>query len=162
MNIKKLSILFCATACSFFGLAADSVKSTEVKVQLFRDYEGALVEVKGAYNVFDPKNGTKLIASYLPSSYYMYPTTDGLKWGQEFPDVYQLLIAADKKETTIVVAGTEYRGKAYFYQIQGSIGAVNELPLDDFVMSTLSTHIPEEIVSQDALEALAIALRTEV
>lgn len=159
MNIKQFMCLFCTAASCFFQLQADP---STVKVQLFKDLEGALIEVKGPYNVFDPKTGKKIDICFMPASYYMYPTTDGLKWGQEFPGVYQILISPDKKGATVVVAGTEYRGKSYLYQIKGTIGAVNELSVEDFTASVLSSHVPGEVNSQDALEALAILLRTEV
>lgn len=162
MNIKQFICLFCTAASCYVQLQAEQVRQPAIKVQLFKDKEGALIEVKGPYNVFDPKTGKKIDICFMPASYYMYPTTDGLKWGQEFPGVYQVLIAPDKKEATVVVAGTEYRGKSYLYQIQGAIGAVNEVSIEDFVVSVLSSHVPAEVTSQDALEAIAIVLRTEV
>jgi peptidoglycan hydrolase-like amidase len=135
--------------------------SPTVRVQLMSDAEGSQVEVKGTYNVFDPRTGKKLDSAYSSSSYYMYPTVDGIKWGQEFPGIYQVLIVPDKVDSTMLVNGTEYRGMAYMYQMKGSLGGVNELSLEDFVASILSTHVPAEITEKEALAALAIALRTE-
>jgi stage II sporulation protein D len=132
-----------------------------LRVQLMHDVDGAQVEVKGPYNVFDPRTGRKLDSAYLSSSYYMYPTRDGVRWGQEFPSIYQLLLVPDRADTTVMVAGTEYRGMAYLYQIKGTLGGVNELSLEDFVRSLLSSHIPVEVTEKEALAALAIALRTE-
>jgi len=132
-----------------------------VRVQLLRGAEGAQVEVKGAYNVYDPRTGKKLDSAYLSSSYYMNPTVDGLKWGQEFPGIFQLLLVPDKNNTTVLVGGTEYRGMAYVYQIKGTLNAVNEVSIDDFVASLLSSHVSQDIADKEALAALAIALRTE-
>lgn len=170
--MRRLLLSLLLTTCS---LAADTTpegverleevrerfQAPTVRVQLFRGVEGALVEVKGGYNVYDPRTGKKLDSAYFSSSYYMNPTVDGLKWGQEFPGVFQLLLVPDKTNTTLLVGGTEYRGMAYLYQIKGSLNAVNELSIDDFVASLLSTHIPQEITDKEALAALAIALRTE-
>lgn len=133
-----------------------------IRVQLMHDVEGALVEVKGRYNVYDPKTGKQLDTAFLPSSYYMYPTVDGIKWGAEFPGIYQILIVPDKTETTVLVAGTEYHGIVYLYQINGLLGGVNETSIDDFVTSILSTHLPDSITHKEALSAVAIALRTQV
>lgn len=135
--------------------------SPTIRVQLMADADGSQVEVKGAYNVFDPHTGQKLDSAYMSSSYYMYPTIDGIKWGQEFPGIYQILLVPDKTDTTLLVNGTEYRGMAYLYQIKGLLGGVNEVSLEEFVASILSTHVPSDITEQEALAALAIALRTE-
>lgn len=132
-----------------------------IRVQLLSDAEGALVEVKGRYNVYDPRTGKKLDSAYASSSYYMYPTVDGIKWGQEFPGIYQLLLVPDSTKTTLLVGGTEYLGMAYLYQIKGGLGAVNEVSLEEFVGSLLSSHIPSDITEKEAIAALAIALRTE-
>ncbi len=135
--------------------------SPTIRIQLMSDAEGSQVEVKGPYNLFDPRTGKKLDSAYAGSSYYMYPTIDGIKWGQEFPGVYQVLIVPDKLTTTLLVNGTEYRGMAYLYQIKGTLGGVNEVSLEEFVSSILSTHIPSDVTEQEAIAALAIALRTE-
>jgi len=132
-----------------------------IRVQLAQDSDGALVEVKGAFNIYDPRTGKKLHSAFMPASYYMYPTIDGIKWGSEFPGVYQLLLVPDKKDTTLLIAGTEYRGMGYLYQIRGTIGAVNEVSLEDFTKSILSTHIPSYVTEKEAIAALAIAFRTE-
>jgi stage II sporulation protein D len=132
-----------------------------IRIQLFDDVEGTQVEVKGRYNVFDPKTGKKADSAFLASNYYMYPTVDGIKWGAEFPGLYQVLIVPDKTETTVLVGGTEYRGMAYLYQIQGTLAAVNEVSLEDFVTSILSSHIPSYVTEKEAIAALAIALRSE-
>ncbi|MBS0635712.1 MAG: hypothetical protein JSR37_09640 [Verrucomicrobia bacterium] len=132
-----------------------------IRIQLMSDTDGAQVEVKGAYNVFDPRTGKKLDSAYASSSYYMYPTVDGIKWGQEFPGIYQVLLVPDRPATTLLVGGTEYRGMAYLYQIKGTLGGVNEVSLEEFVRSMLSTHVPSDITEEEALAALSIALRTE-
>lgn len=132
-----------------------------IRVQLLQEVDGTQVEVKGPYNIYDPRTGKKLDRAYMASSYYMYPTVDGIKWGQEFPGVYQVLIVPDKVPTTLLIGGTEYRGMGYVYQIKGTLGAVNETSLEDFVASIMSTHIPQQIAQTEALAALMIAMRTE-
>lgn len=166
--MKKLCMLL--TTCLSFTLGAQEVDleplkkeliKPTIKVQVLQGQEGSLVEVKGGYNLYDPATGKKLDTCFGSSSYYMYPTTEGIKWGQEFPDVYQLMIIPDKKATTVLVGGVEYRGIAYLYHIKGTIGAVNEVSLEDFTASTLSTHVPSHIAAKEALSALAIAMRTQ-
>ena len=135
--------------------------SPTIRVQLMSDSEGAQVEVKGPYNIYDPRTGKKLDSAYMGSSYYMYPTIDGIKWGQEFPGIYQVLIVPDRLDATLLMGGTEYRGMGYMYQIKGVLGGVNEVSLEQFVASMLSTHIPADVTEKEAIAALGIALRTE-
>ena len=132
-----------------------------IKVQVLEKVQGALVEVKGAYNVYDPKTGSKLDTVFYPSSYYMYPTNDGIKWGQEFPGVYQLLIIPDTPDVTTVVGGKEYQGIIAAYQFDGFLGFVNEVSIDDFTASILSMQLRQESLSEEMLSAIAIACRTD-
>ncbi len=153
MNNKQLIQLGLASLFSFSGLTysleaepASQLLSMKhrplgptIKVMIQQDVEGALVEVKGSYNVYDPGTGKKLETCFAPSSYYMHPTTDGLKWGAEFPDMFQLLIVPDSPKTTILVQGIEYHGMVYAYQADGAIGFVNEVTLDDYTRSIVGT-----------------------
>lgn len=165
-----LSIVCSVMTCTVSAATAEAqlkeirarFNGPSIRVQLIQDAEGALVEVKGRYNVYDPKTGKQLDSAFASSSYYMYPTTDGLKWGAEFPGIYQMLIVPDKVDTTVLIAGTEYHGIAYLYQMQNVIGAVNETSIEDFVDSILSTHLPASVTHKEAIATAAIGLRTEV
>jgi hypothetical protein len=136
-------------------------KGPTIKVLLLQDVEGALVEVKGSYNLYDPRTGKKLETAFLSSSYYLHPTKDGIKWGAEFPGIYQVLIVPDSPKTSVLVAGIEYTGMVYAYQIDGAIGFVNELSLDDYADSILSSQIKSQIMNPEALATLAIACRSD-
>ncbi len=130
-----------------------------IRVEMMTDAEGAMIEVKGAHNIYDPRTGKKLESAYAGSSYYMYPTAEGLKWGQEFPGMFQLLLVPDLASTSIFLAGTQLRGMLSCYQMEGSIGFVNELSIEDFINSIASSEIPQSTHSKEALAALAIILR---
>ena len=135
--------------------------SPTIKVLVLQDVEGALVEVKGAYNIYDPHTGKKLESVFTSSAYYMHPTTDGIKWGTEFPGIYQLLLVPDSPKTTILVHGIEYRGAVYAYQMDGTIGFVNEVSLDEYANSVVSSMCQGQNVEPEAIAALAIACRTD-
>ncbi len=136
-------------------------KSPTIKVQLFSEIEGAQVEVKGPHNVYDPNTGNKLASNFASSKYYAFPTNDGIKWGQEFPGVYQLLIVPDLKDGVVLVQGTEYPGMVYLYQFEGKLGIVNEVSFEDFVASILSHPDLEGVKDQEMLASLAIVMRTQ-
>jgi stage II sporulation protein D len=137
------------------------IKGPTIKVLVLQDVEGALVEVKGSYNLYDPNTGKKLDTAFSSVSYFMHPTTDGIKWGEEFPGVFQVLIVPDNPKSTVLVQGIEYRGMLYCYQIEGTMGFVNEISLDDYVDAVVGGIIGDKKFEKEALSAIAIACRTD-
>ncbi len=134
-----------------------------VKVLLAKEQPKLTVEVKGSHTIYDPYSGKKLDSSLLGSSYSMITTLDGVKWGQEFPGVYQILIVADEPSSGITVNGVSYGGVVAFYQVKDLLAAVNWLTLDDFTTSMMSSNfLPRETDQKEALAAYAIALRSKV
>jgi len=136
-------------------------KGSTIKVQLYSDIEGAQVEVKGPHNVYDPNTGQNLSRNFASSKYFAIPTNDGIKWGQEFPGVYQLVIVPDSKDGVVLVQGIEYPGMVFIYQFEGKLGIVNEASLEDFVASILAHPDLEGIKDQEMLASLAIVMRTQ-
>lgn len=141
--------------------AKNCPKGPTLKVLVLDDVEGALVEVKGSYNLYDPKTGGKLNSAFASSSYFMHPTLDGLKWGTEFPGVYQVTIVPDSPNATILVHGIEYKGMVTAYQIDGTISFVNELSIDDYAASIISERCHDQPLAKETLSALLIAARTD-
>lgn len=136
-------------------------KQPIIRVEMMADIEGAKVEVQGTHNIYDPKTAKKVESVYQSSGYYMHPTVEGLKWGEEFPGIFQLLLVPDSAKTPISLAGIPLRGMLACYQLEGSLGFVNELSIDDFVESLLSTELSQNITQREALAAMAILLRTD-
>jgi hypothetical protein len=141
--------------------AKNSPKGPTLKLLVLDDVEGALVEVKGAYNVYDPRANKKLTSAFSASSYFMQPTTDGIKWGIEFPGVFQVTIVPDSPHSSILVHGIEYKGMITAYQIDGAISFVNELSIDDYAASIVSERCQGKPLAKEALAALLIAARTD-
>ena len=133
-----------------------------IKVLLMKNQEGLMVEVKGAHNIYDPYTGKKLDAAFSGSSYYMTPTSDGVRWGQDFPGTYQVLIVPDEPSAGVFVNGIAYPGVVAFYEVDSRLAAVNWTCLEDFVSSIFSGNfLPKETDQKEALAAYAIALRTK-
>ena len=133
-----------------------------IKVLILKDQDGLMVEVKGPHNIYDPFSGKKLDAAFMGSSYPMNPTGDGLKWGQEFPGIFQVLIVPDDQNSGVVINGNMYQGVVAFYQVNNRLAAVNWLSLDDFTSALLSTNfLPRDLDQKEAIAAYAIALRTK-
>lgn len=130
-----------------------------IKILVVHDQPGVILEVKGKYKIFDPHTKNHISTRYVGKRKYIQPLQDGLKWGEEFPGVYQLLIVPDDSSSKIVVDGIEYEGAAYIYDIGGTISVVNVLEYDDYLRFLLSS--PElNGLPPETLAAVAITART--
>ncbi len=136
-------------------------KQPMLKVLLAEDQESFVVEVNGTYNVYDPYTGKKLESAFSKSSYEMIPTVEGIKWGPEFPGIYQILLIPDSKESSVIVNGIQYPGAVAFYIVESTLAAVNWVSLEDFTTSILSSSFfPKDQDQREALSAYAIAVRS--
>ena len=132
-----------------------------IRILLASQKNSFQVEVQGAHNIYDPFTGKKLEAAFLSSSYQMVPTADGIKWGQEFPGVYQILVVPDSQSGTVTVDGIQYSGAVAFYEVGSVLAAVNWVSLEDATSSLLSMMMaPANGDHKEALAAMAIGVRT--
>jgi hypothetical protein len=172
MGIRMITkiLMFIAALMPFTGhLEAgfwDKFFTNEVKPQpktirvlIVHDKPGVVLEVKGKYAIYDPNKNKHISSRFLGKRRFIQAVSDGIRWGEEFPGIYQLLIVPEEKVMTTVVDGTEYRGSIYVYDVGGNISIVNEIELDDYLNSTLSIQYPGEL-SEEAAAAIAIAART--
>lgn len=166
-------IILCITIClSFFCRAEagmwEGVKNyiwgskashPKVKVLIVNDQPGASVEIKGKYKLFDPNTRSHISTRFIGKKNIFQSFSQGLKWGEEFPDVYQILILPDNHKVPVFVDGREYRGPLYVYNIGNSISIVNEVALEDYIASILAEQFHSSI-PEEALAAVVIAART--
>lgn len=134
-------------------------KPPKMRVLVVHDQQGVVIEVKGKYKLYDPHSGEHISTRFVGKRKYMQAVRDGIKWGEEFPGVYQLMIVPDETTTTTLVDGIEYRGPIFVYDIGGTISVVNEVPIEDFLSSTLARRYQKEL-PEEFLAALVIAART--
>ena len=130
-----------------------------IKVLVAHDVPKAILEVKGSYNMLDPNDNTILGRRLVGKRRLLEPMYTGLKWGEEFPAIYQLQIVPTSADSVVVVDGVSYRGTMTFFDVGGTLSIVHELPIEEFVLSQLANQsgtLPEE-----ALAALAIAARSQ-
>ncbi len=132
----------------------------KIKVLVAHDKVGAVVEVKGKYKLFDPHTGDHITTRFIGKRKFVQATNDGIKWGEEFPGIYQLMIVPDEEASTIMVDGIEYHGPIYVYDIGGAISVVNQVSIEEYLSATLS-HQFRRPLAPEALAAAAIAARTE-
>lgn len=134
------------------------IKPPKIRVLVVHDQQGVVVEVKGKYKIVDPHSGEHISTRFVGKRKFMQAVRDGIKWGEEFPGLYQLMIVPDENSTTIV-DGIEYRGPIYIYDIGGTISVINEVSIEDFLSSTLA-HRFRQKMPEEFLAAVVIAART--
>lgn len=130
-----------------------------IKVLLLHDKQGVVLEVKGKYSLYDPRTNDHISTRFIGKRKYIQALTDGLQWGEEFPGLHQMVIVPEKPETTTIVDGKEYRGSLYIYDVAGKISIVNDVNIEDYLLSILSPQ-QREPLPEEALASVAIAART--
>jgi len=172
MKLKKILI------CGYLLLAASTPLSAvavhgpakraqaipsgpSIRVLLEKDVSSAFLEAKGPYRVMRRDSGSSLSTGGLGKRFVIHAIQDGLRWGEEYPDVYQICIVPLSKETSILVNGIQYKGAISIYHVRDHhITIVNEVPIEEYLKSTLTVQY-ENSLSKEAMAALAIAARTE-
>ncbi len=134
--------------------------SSAMKILIAHDKAGVDLEVKGRYKIFDPHTQEYITSRYKGKRRFLQPVHDGIKWGESFPGVFQILITPDHPSTVTIVDGIEYKGSIYVYDIGGSISIVNEVSSHEYLRSTLSSTLREPL-QPEALAAVVIAARTD-
>lgn len=131
----------------------------KIKVLLAHDIPAATLEVKGSYNIYDPYKSKRLATRFVPKGNRIQALSTGLKWGEEFPGVYQIEIRPDEASTVTTVNGCDYKGNIAIYDVGGSISVVNEVDLEDYLASMMPNKFNRPF-AEESLSAAAIAERT--
>lgn len=130
-----------------------------IRVLIVNDQPGVVLEVKGKYKIFDPYTKEHISTRFTGKRKFIQATEDGIKWGEEFPGLHQLLIVPDDLSITTTVDGIEYRGSIYIFDVGGTISVVNQIYIEDYLDSILSLQYRNPL-PDEALAAIAIAART--
>lgn len=139
---------------------AEPMGPRKIQVLLEKESAGALLEVKGPYYLFNPHDGSRIASGLLGKRFMIHEMENGLKWGEEFPGIHQLYIKPRSNETTIFVNGIQYSGAVAIYGIAGTVNIVNELDVEDYVKSVLTTQFSASL-EPEVMSALAIIARTD-
>lgn len=171
MNFKKtITVFLLALSCMLSVEASmwEKVKTfwngnedgdVNIKVLVADRVDSVNLEIRGGYNIYDPGSNSKVGARFFGKTNTVLPLEQGLKWGEEFPGIYQLSFIPDNPATDILVNGVRYEGNVQLFQIGNKISVVNELYIEDYLKSSISKNILEH--KQEASSAMVIAARTE-
>ncbi len=152
----------CAVAAennSSLHTISEKVTPRSIQVLLEKDAKSALLEVKGPYYIFNPQDGSRVASGLLGKRFMIHELEKGLKWGQEFPGIHQIVVKPRSDETSIFINGIQYNGAVAIYGVSGNINIVSELDIEEYVKAVLSPQFsgPTE---PEVLSALAILTRT--
>lgn len=136
----------------------EGVEPPSIRVLLTHDQSSVILEVKGKYKIFDPRTGDAM-GLFQGKRRMLQPMSNGIRWGEEFPEVYQIAIVPDSPETAIIVDSVEYRGTIFVYNVGGSLSIVNKVNIEEYLSSTLAS-IYRDPLPKELMSAIAIVART--
>lgn len=163
--MKRLFLSLILISTAFAGWFSspepqNTLKPATIKVLLKKHCDGALIEAKGSFEVINPQDHKHLSSGWKGKRFFLYPHAKGIKWGEDFPGIYQLRIVPKSSETTFLVDGVQYRGCLEVYHIDGAVQIVNEVDVENYLKSILTTQFAEQNLRPEVMDALSIAART--
>lgn len=165
--MKKYILITVGLFCIIFAapLAASKAPSIpegpKVKVLLEKDTRSAILEVKGNYRVIRKDTGSVLSSGSKGKRFVIHALQKGLRWGEEYPDVYQISVVPQNPSTHLYVNGIQYKGAISVYHVHDNqITLVNEVAIEDYLKSTLALQFERPLI-KEAMAALTIIARTE-
>lgn len=130
-----------------------------VKVLIVHGSDRVNVGVEGKYSIYDPKDHSYISSRYIGKRRDVEAMRDGLRWGEAFPGLYQFKIILDEPAAYVTVDGMHYSGAVSVYDVEGTISIVNDVLIEDYVGSILSSQADLSL-EPETLAALAIVVRT--
>lgn len=160
--MRKIIVIFCALFAAILsndGYCNASMRSENIRVLLEKDIKDALLEVRGPYFIYNPADGAKISSGSFGKRFKIRASSTGIRWGEEFPGIHQVLITPRSSETSILLNGIEYSGGLAFYKLGNTISVINIVDVETFVKSILIAEFPNPLETE-VMSALAISART--
>ena len=160
LTVSSLQAQWWDTMMTKLGFASQKPPMT-VKVLIYDEVSEVNVEVLGKFNIYDPYKNRRLATRFFADKADVRAMPNGIKWGEQFPGTYQIMLAPDSADTMIYVNGIPYLGKLYVYNVDNRLSVVNEVSLEDYIGSQLLNYT-DRYDSGELLEAIAICERTNI
>lgn len=143
---------------NLFG-AGEKDQPPSIRVLIVHDIPKAHMEVKGKYSLYDPYKNVYLSTRFIGKARDLETLSDGLKWGEAFPGLYQLQIRPEDGNTSTSIDRKEYAGLINIYDIGGALSVVNDVQIEEYVRSIVS-NFNNENYPNEVMAALSIVART--
>lgn len=158
--LSSLNLALADSPPQHYARIAEPIAPRNIQVLLEKETSEALLEVKGPYTLFNPHDGSRVASGLLGKRFIIRSLSSGLKWGEEFAGIHQIYIKPTSPDTAIFVNGIQYSGAIAIYGIQGTIQIINDVDIETYVKSILTTRFPTPLESE-VMSALAILVRTD-
>jgi len=162
--MKKVLLTFLL-AIGFFLFSnedpAPKNKPVTVKVLLTKLTDEALLEVRGRYFLYNPRNDSWIANGTKSKRARIATSENGLFWGEEMPNTFELRIVPAQINSAILVNGIQYNGCIEVYSIGGTLNVVNEVDAESYLKSILAPQF-ETAPSKEVLDAVVITERTNL
>lgn len=156
---SALSLETSLQASQFQADLSQKSKPATIKVLLVKHADKILLEVKGRHHIYNPGDGVEISSAILAKRDFLTQQDRGIQWGDSYPGIFEIRVVPGDSQTTILVDGIQYKGCVEIYAIDGKINVVNEVDVENYLKSTLTTHFSQGI-KQEAMDAIAILART--
>ncbi len=165
--VQWIGLFLCFVTSTLLASTQEETHSTQesgpvaqVKVLLKKNVEGALIEVKGAYDVIDPFTQKKVSNGFKGKRFYLYPHQEGIKWGEDFAGIYQIKISPKDPASSVLVDGIQYKGNLEIYHVDNKTTIINEVDVENYLKSILSNQ-NFDAYDTAVIDAIAILARTQ-
>ena len=156
--MKKLWALFLIVSTSY-ATSMTYNKGHTISVLLHENVDTVLVESNGLFSVHDPVKGSYISFGLLSKRFLVQNHPKGIKWGEQYLNHKRIRIVPQSSNTTLLVNGIQYDGAISIYGVKDKVYVVNDVPIERFVNSILSTKC-YDIESSEVLSAVSILART--
>ncbi|MEL7432103.1 MAG: SpoIID/LytB domain-containing protein [Chlamydiota bacterium] len=136
-----------------------SKQAESVKILIQQGAKEALLEAKGPYYIFNPKDHSRITSGLLGKRFLVHATEKGIKWGETFLDIHQISLVPRSESCSLLVNGVQYDGSLSIYAKEDRIHIVNEVLIEDYVNAVLAKEFLYPI-DTEVLSAVAILART--
>lgn len=136
-------------------------KPATVKVLLKKLANDAILEVKGRYLIYQPQNHLLIESGIAGKRAKISASERGVKWGELFPSTFDIRIVPGDSQSSLLVDGIQYKGCLEIYSINGTINIINEIDIENYLKSILTTRLIEPM-SNDLLDLIAVVERTNL
>lgn len=157
--MKQILIAALAVSLGFATPAPDMPTPKEIRLLVAKKEPGTLIESRGHFRIYDAVQEEPIASASPGKRHWIEATPSGLRFGDEFINIRQIVFIPQDKKSTLLIDGIQYRGVLAVYAAEGKVFCVNEVDLEDYVTSVLSNKIDRR-VQREALHALAVVERT--
>lgn len=134
-------------------------KPATIKVLIGKQLEKVLLEAKGRYSVYNPLNALPVTDGISTKRQWLSTSDNGLLWGDLIPGIFQIRLVPLDAQSTLLVDGIEYRGCVEIYDIKGKLHVVNEVDIERYLKSIMTSQFPNEM-DEEVMDSIAITART--